>query len=256
MFEKKDRRALLWTGVALAGAACLGNEAVAGNYNQAATPTTIVNYFSLSVQPGQQFFAPAGQMLIDDITYGPEIRPDFQNVPLRMPLWNVLTAPPTNPPVMTSIPDNTGTGILTTTATYWSIVNLPSSRSEGWREGRDQYFSVEMQEATNASPPVFVRAFDRTSHVFHAAMLARETTLSPGGFQRTLGFGLGISESLATLSESRHYQTPHIVPEGNMVLCAQVGMGAYATMTVYVKGRVLPMTGSWRNDVTPTITIQ
>jgi adenine deaminase len=81
-----------------------------------------------------------------------------------------------------------------------------------------------------------------TTQFVHAAMFARLEHVSGGG--RGDALGLGTSEAIGTLSESRHYQTPHIIQPGNQVACVFTGTGtAYNLIQVYVKGRVIVDSG-------------
>src|SRR6185295_13158000 len=121
---------------------------------------------------------------------------------------------------------------------FYSGYAAPSD-IEMWTDARTQTFVVEMQECdATGSPFTPAKVFDGMSHTFHASLLARQTVLNQSAGNTTIGASLGISESLSSISQSRHYQTPKIIAADRGVLCAN-GSASYASMHVYVKGRIV-----------------
>jgi hypothetical protein len=243
MLEMNDRRRLMWTGAALIGAVCLGTSALAGNYAAVVPTNSGIEYYSVEMHLGDRLKTTTtdAQLLVDDITYAVEVVPDHSNIPTAVPLWltpEFLASYETTGGVITN---NSNVGnALYSTAYSPTTGTLPSGRTitfdtETWSVARFEYFAVEMQEVNGSNE--FQRAFDETTQEFHGSMYARLEHIPGGG--RGDALGLGVSESMATLSESRHYQTPHIVPYGNEVRCQSVGTGTYTSVQVYVKGRVV-----------------
>lgn len=247
MRDTNTRGAFLWAICAAIGAACLGREALAGNYAAVVATNTNIQYFSVEMTVGQKLkctglTSTPVQMLIDDITYGIQILPDYTSVQASVgvtPLWSA-------PEFTASYEGGTTSGFFPATKTYWTFGAgaLPSGTLittdvESWTSALYQHFAAEMQEHYFGG--AFYRSFDETTQTFHAALFARmEHVPGLGGGD---ALGLGTSESLGTLSESRHYQTPHIVANPNEVWCVSVGPGTYTGLQVFVKGRVVVNAG-------------
>jgi hypothetical protein len=249
MFEKKDRRRLMWSGVALVGAACLGHQAFAGNVVELRAKWSMQCY-SAVVQPGQSMFVPGGQVLVDDITYAPSVNVGIGAGGSVFPSTALWPAYPLVPPpsyeqaAMPFVPPGLGYSIIF--GLFGAFPNPGSAPvnfdTESWTSCIAGGANTVLQEKTLAGAAgVVVKTFDESTTVFHATMLARQTVFdTQNDGDRAIGFGLGISESLATISESRHFQTPVIIREGNVVsVVSNVLPGPSFAMNVYIKGRVI-----------------
>jgi hypothetical protein len=177
------------------------------------------------------------QLLIDDITYGVQVSPGYPNVPVYPCLWSA--------PEFTTTYEATGVWNFSAINPNWftsfGIGFLPSGAAividtESWSPfALYQRFGVEMWEADNVGNPV--RRLDETNQMIHAAMYARMEHV-PGAVTGD-ALGLNISETLATVSESRRYQTPHIIPNPNTLACVQNTISSYVSTQIFVKGRVV-----------------
>jgi hypothetical protein len=236
MFEKSDKRRLIWTCCALAGALVLASKAFAGNYAAVVPSNSGIEYFSVELTPGQYLQSDVPhQLLIDDITYGVYITLDYY-VPIIPPLW-------TNPEFSATY--ETG-GIVGSSMLPWLQHwvwgppggALPSGRTitfevESWVNMRYEHYYTRLQEATGSGD--FVRAIDESTQTVMAALYGRGEHIP--GFGRGDVAATGISEAVATLSESRHFQTPHIITASNRLECVSSTSPPSFYALVYVKGR-------------------
>jgi hypothetical protein len=239
MLQNKERRALLWSAAALVGAVFMGHEALAGNAS-APVPGPFA-FFSVVMTGGQQMtVGGSSQIMIDDITYAPTL---FSTAG-----W--CNAATVYVPVAGSIPaidsyyEATGTRSGTMVWANNGAANQATTNggstfgydSETW-----SFYSQYACDTVLLELPVGMPAvpFDESVSVFHSSLRARQTIVDPSDTSRTMALGLGISESLSTLSESRHYQTPHIAQGTSIIqVWSPTAMAAPATpMTVYIKGR-------------------
>jgi hypothetical protein len=251
MLEKKDCRALLWSGVALVGAACLGHEALAGNVVEAYPPGTFA-YFSANLQVQTQFLTNGSgyQLLIDDVTYAPTFAAmaDFAT--------NILPSPSVWMGTMGQMPwaGYEIAGGYPAGWTSFTTVGAPGTLNSGysivfdtsvWAYCAGFDYATRLTEVTPGVPPTVVDRFDESSTVFHATMLGRHTVVNGNlATANAAATGLGISEALSTVSESRHFHTPVLIAPGNEIhanfryLPPVLPVGGAYVFTVYIKGRV------------------
>lgn len=246
MLDRKDRRALLWSGVALVGAACLGHQAFAGNVVETNPPGTFY-YFSANLQVGAQYLQNLSgyQILVDDVTYAPTFGPGSDlgsNLFPSPAIWmNTTLSPWTAYELAGSGPTGPhmfGNGVL-------GDLNAIFFDTTVWSDCAGFDYATQLTDVMPGTPSTVVKAFDESSTVFHATLLGRHTVVNDtAAASECVATGLGISESLATVSESRHYQTPVLIAPGNEIHAAfrfgppVAPPGPPLLFTVYIKGRV------------------
>jgi len=240
MKNPSERATAMWTFCAIVGAAVLAREAVAGNYFAVVPNNSGIQYFSVRMHHCDRLKTTSScalQILIDDITYGIQIQPS-QYTPVVYPLWR--------PPEFVASYETGATGgtVFPLSYTVFSAVlapgPLPSGRSinydvEVWSNARANPYQEELQEVDNTG--AFVRALD-ISRQFQGGNMHGRAEYIPGGTQGDVA-GVGISEVLVTLSGSRHFKTPHIIPIPNELTCDGPRAAGLATIDIYVKGRVV-----------------
>jgi hypothetical protein len=262
MFEKKDHRKLLWSGVALVGAACLGHQAFAGNYDQAVPAMgTPMSYFTVNVPAGSSFVAPGLQVLIDDITYSPSWIASgiAANLTPESAVWpaNQLGGPALS--LFQFELSNTFTflngGIYGTGIPNGGAPVTFDTQFLSYSLGSQ--FQTQIRDDAPGGPS---RVVDQSMTYFHASYFSRQSMIdsaAPGTAPtHEVASGVGISESLATLSESRHFQTPVLIAAGNSVRVFQpFAVQPGFPMTTFIHGRVIYDNAGVVLDDSPNITV-
>jgi hypothetical protein len=239
-------RAKWWVAAgACAAAAASWQDAFAGNVD-VTIPASSVEYFSVKLDYATRLHigSVVAGALIDDITY--MVEPQPLAVTARTPLftWNDVFG----------WEDLDGIGLTRTVLNrqeyYGNVTTGAFGHTPGilvdvqqWASAYGSWVGLEVVESSLTW--AYLRPFDGVCHTFYGQMLGREVLLNDQKQGNVAaGVGMGVSVTLSQSSESRHYQTPHIIvqypPDTRTVaVVPAVPSGAYGSVRVFVKGRVI-----------------